>query len=581
MQNLLKIIFSILLIFIIINLGACQIGTGGPTNLGDNNQEPSPGLVQPLDYAGPDLYDNLALSPDGPYSLSHINRAISIYDPDKQYVSTYLDKFAITKRDKVELRTKNNYEWDSQVLRELRQGERLSVISELGSWYRVSYVDSASSEEIEAWVNRENLWIEDLHRPAAIKLRDSSQTDLHSPSLSLAVLSNNELAINFTGYDDNLKLDLIDRPNGVYSLVWTQAQDDSSLLSFHNIYSNLNHPYISLVRVWDQQVDFYSDNWQDASLVEVGPQSWHLYFPALVQEIDYISLDKEGDIRDRLALTTTGHPVFDYKYDQETLTVDFANEVGLDLTSQLTSLLAVDKNYLSEIHLDGQVLTVKSQVPVNWRVVEGNNQIILEASPLGLAGKLIAIDPGHGGEETGTYGRVTQVWEKDFNMEMSLAIAAELEEAGARVFLTRTDDSLVYPLGEYDDFQQTRELLARVDLAKVADADIFISVHADNYPADRRINGTSAHYHSKTLHSRDSYRLAETLGLAVADSISTRWQGTFDNDFAVIKYNPYPAALVEFAFLSNQADELKILDADNQKIMAQNLRKALENYFNW
>ena len=77
---------------------------------------------------------------------------------------------------------------------------------------------------------------------------------------------------------------------------------------------------------------------------------------------------------------------------------------------------------------------------------------------------LVVLDPGHGGGSTGaSYGGVN---EKDLNLSISLLAQELLEEAGARVVMTREDD-------------RDMGLRDRAELANRLDADLFVSVHCN------------------------------------------------------------------------------------------------------
>lgn len=79
---------------------------------------------------------------------------------------------------------------------------------------------------------------------------------------------------------------------------------------------------------------------------------------------------------------------------------------------------------------------------------EGNNLILTINHPPNLKsnqslnGASILLDPGHGGNESGALGP-TGYPEKDINLIVSKLVAQELEKRGARVYLTRNDDSFV------------------------------------------------------------------------------------------------------------------------------------------
>ena len=106
--------------------------------------------------------------------------------------------------------------------------------------------------------------------------------------------------------------------------------------------------------------------------------------------------------------------------------------------------------------------------------------------------KVIVLDPGHGGLDSGTVG-VNGLMEKDLALAEGLRLARELRQRGYTVFLTRDNDTFV-PLRQ------------RVAIGRADKADLFIALHADSNP-DSSITGTSIY----TLNDGRSDREASAL----------------------------------------------------------------------
>ncbi|MBF1688358.1 MAG: N-acetylmuramoyl-L-alanine amidase, partial [Selenomonas sp.] len=124
---------------------------------------------------------------------------------------------------------------------------------------------------------------------------------------------------------------------------------------------------------------------------------------------------------------------------------------------------------------------------------------------IGLKGKKIAIDPGHGGSDSGAIGP-TGVMEKNVTMRVSRELKRLLEAEGATVVLTRTTDTEVSDKGA--NATAVEELEARCEIANRANADIFLSIHADAF-TNREVKGTTAYYYAKA--SEKSKRLADSV----------------------------------------------------------------------
>jgi N-acetylmuramoyl-L-alanine amidase len=87
----------------------------------------------------------------------------------------------------------------------------------------------------------------------------------------------------------------------------------------------------------------------------------------------------------------------------------------------------------------------------------------------------VALDPGHGGFDPGA--EVAGETEANLVLEFARQLTAALDERGIDVVLTRSDDSFV-------------RLEQRMTIARDADADLFISLHADALPAGQAAGAT-------------------------------------------------------------------------------------------
>ena len=90
----------------------------------------------------------------------------------------------------------------------------------------------------------------------------------------------------------------------------------------------------------------------------------------------------------------------------------------------------------------------------------------------GLRNKVVAIDPGHGGSDPGAIG-VRGSREKELNLILAMKVKTILENAGAKVLMTRIDDIDV----SSPDASDRDELRARTMVGNNNRADIFISIH--------------------------------------------------------------------------------------------------------
>jgi N-acetylmuramoyl-L-alanine amidase len=191
----------------------------------------------------------------------------------------------------------------------------------------------------------------------------------------------------------------------------------------------------------------------------------------------------------------------------------------------------------------------------------------------GMKGRRIAIDPGHGGSDSGAIGP-TGIMEKSITMRVSRELKRLLEAEGATVILTRTGDTEVSEKGA--SATSVEELQARCDVANKANADIFLSIHADAF-TNREVKGTTAYYYTKG--TKQSKRLADNVRTALIDAIGTVDRGTQSCNFYVVKHTDMPAILVEISFISNPDEEKMMNSETGIKKIAQGIADGIADYF--
>ena len=121
--------------------------------------------------------------------------------------------------------------------------------------------------------------------------------------------------------------------------------------------------------------------------------------------------------------------------------------------------------------------------------------------PAGLAGKVIMLDPGHGGDDSGAVSRAAGVVEKTVNLQVALRLRALLEEQGAIVYMTRATDQRVAPepfLSSVEGEPRDQlDLQYRTMLANHLGVDLFLSIHHNS--GETISQGTEVYYTSWTL----------------------------------------------------------------------------------
>lgn len=190
-----------------------------------------------------------------------------------------------------------------------------------------------------------------------------------------------------------------------------------------------------------------------------------------------------------------------------------------------------------------------------------------------LKGKIICIDPGHGGTDVGAIGHIggKDVYEKNITLSIALPLRDMLTSAGAKVVMTRDTDKDVY--GPWADADP--ELQARCDIANEAHADAFVSIHIDSF-SNSSVDGTTAYYNAKS--SKDLL-LAQMMHQATMNSLSIPDRGMKSNDFYVNVYTTMPSVLMEMGFITNDHRVKMLTSSWGPRGIAQSLFNGLVNYF--
>ena len=188
----------------------------------------------------------------------------------------------------------------------------------------------------------------------------------------------------------------------------------------------------------------------------------------------------------------------------------------------------------------------------------------------GLQGKTIAIDPGHGGSDSGAVGAYSK--EKDITLAISKKEASLLSAAGANVIMTRTTDVDVY--APYDG--AVEELQARCNIANAAKADVFVCIHIDSFDSPSA-GGVTAYYNSKTPYD---YGLANYIHLQNMKATNFADRGVKTANFYVLLHTNMPATLLELGFISNPSEENALNSDAQQQNFAESIVKGLADYFN-
>lgn len=192
---------------------------------------------------------------------------------------------------------------------------------------------------------------------------------------------------------------------------------------------------------------------------------------------------------------------------------------------------------------------------------------------LPLSGKVIALDPGHGGKDGGAVSR-DGVIEKHVNLAVSLHLRDYLQQGGALVVMTREEDKdLADPEAKR---RKTQDLHRRAALVNSSKADMLISIHMNSVPSSRW-------YGAQTFYNPHTVPESKVLATLIQDEIKANMQNTTREVNTItapylLKTAKMPAALVEVGFLSHPAEAKLLADELYQKKMAEAIYLGILRY---
>ena len=199
----------------------------------------------------------------------------------------------------------------------------------------------------------------------------------------------------------------------------------------------------------------------------------------------------------------------------------------------------------------------------------------------GKPAHFVVIDPGHGGADSGAIGK-RRVYEKKVVLDVARRVKKKLIASSVKVRLTR-DWDIALNLGD------------RSRLATRWGADLFVSIHA-NAAANTSASGietfvmTPAGFPSTTATQPDAKRyrgnandsanmlLAYYLQRGLLTHTGAKDRGIKHARFGVLKNATCPAALVECGFVSNAAEEAKMIDAAYRDAIAEGIARGILTY---
>ncbi len=245
--------------------------------------------------------------------------------------------------------------------------------------------------------------------------------------------------------------------------------------------------------------------------------------------------------------------------------IEGINKLKLEKENEDTTLIRIEINEGFQKELEESDNEIEIRVSPQEDHEPGNgddNGDTPEPPSQVLEGITIALDPGHGGSDTGAVSP-SGLEEKEISLNVSLELEERLENLGAEVVMTRNEDIYV-SLGE------------RVRIANNSNADIFISIHFNAFN-DSSANGTETFWHTRG--TAQSERLATLIQNQLLDKLGRRNRGVKQENYYVLRETEMTSALTEPLFITNPTEEQIIMDEANQSLVAQAIEEAILEFY--
>ncbi len=188
-----------------------------------------------------------------------------------------------------------------------------------------------------------------------------------------------------------------------------------------------------------------------------------------------------------------------------------------------------------------------------------------------LIGKLIYVDPGHGGADPGAIYK--NIKESDINLSVSKKLKKNLEKLGATVYIIRDGD---YDLSSTTISRKRSDLYNRIQLINNSKVDLYISIHINAEPTTLWYGAQTFYYPS----NKNNIILAKHIQDCLAKSTSTKREISRINDTFMYTNIRVTGVLIELGFITNYQDRTKLINDEYQEKLVTAVSKGIISYFN-
>ena len=240
-------------------------------------------------------------------------------------------------------------------------------------------------------------------------------------------------------------------------------------------------------------------------------------------------------------------------------------------------MIILDKKKIVKI-LSVVMIFIFAYIITGYNVNNTKNQSkTIETVALPINNKVIVLDAGHGVPDEGAQSS-NGTTEAESNLKIALKVQNLLEQSGATVILTRSDENAIYDLDSKTLKQKKiSDIHNRVKIGNESSADIFVSIHLNKIP-QQQYWGWQTFYKQE---SPEGQKLATSIQNSLNESIqkeNKRVPMKIENVY-IIKHVEIPTTIVECGFLSNPEEEQLLLNNEYQDKLAWGIYTGIMDYF--
>ena len=189
---------------------------------------------------------------------------------------------------------------------------------------------------------------------------------------------------------------------------------------------------------------------------------------------------------------------------------------------------------------------------------------------LNLLGKIIVLDAGNGGTDSGA--KNGKIVEKELNLLLVKKLEKELISRGATVYLTREEDN---DLSARTSERKRSDLYNRAKYINTIKPNMYISIHL-NATTSSSWKGLQVFYNKN---NEENKVIAETITNNLKNNINNIREVKEENKYYMYKYIKYPGVLIEAGFISNPDENYLLRQEEYQNKLIILIADAIEKYY--